>query len=202
VRYDAERTTGPVASSADDARKLLCGKQLRRWHLDELGVAKGSAPKDFRRPEPLETTDRRGQRVTDRLRHNDLRSPPIGYGKPGARTSTVELPRLSASPWSTTPPSSSCWRPGPWRCSAAAEAEPYPLARDRPAHPVRYRGMVRPLPHPGPPGRLRLARSGSRPGTWPPNRPRCRSAHRRNHVVAHRECRLHQCAARNRATRR
>jgi lipopolysaccharide/colanic/teichoic acid biosynthesis glycosyltransferase len=36
MRYDAERTTGPVASSVDDPRKLRCGKRLRRWHLDEL----------------------------------------------------------------------------------------------------------------------------------------------------------------------
>ena len=36
MRYGAERTTGPVASSANDPRKLRCGKQLRRWHLDEL----------------------------------------------------------------------------------------------------------------------------------------------------------------------
>jgi lipopolysaccharide/colanic/teichoic acid biosynthesis glycosyltransferase len=36
MRVDAERTTGPVASSAGDPRKLRCGKWLRRWHLDEL----------------------------------------------------------------------------------------------------------------------------------------------------------------------
>jgi lipopolysaccharide/colanic/teichoic acid biosynthesis glycosyltransferase len=36
MKVDAERTTGPVASSADDPRKLRCGKWLRRWHLDEL----------------------------------------------------------------------------------------------------------------------------------------------------------------------
>jgi lipopolysaccharide/colanic/teichoic acid biosynthesis glycosyltransferase len=36
MRYNAERVTGPVASCADDPRKLRCGKRLRRWHLDEL----------------------------------------------------------------------------------------------------------------------------------------------------------------------
>jgi lipopolysaccharide/colanic/teichoic acid biosynthesis glycosyltransferase len=36
MRYDAERTTGPIASYADDPRTLRCGKQLRRWHLDQL----------------------------------------------------------------------------------------------------------------------------------------------------------------------
>lgn len=36
MRVDAERWTGPVASSANDPRKLRCGKWLRRWHLDEL----------------------------------------------------------------------------------------------------------------------------------------------------------------------
>jgi len=36
MQVDAERTTGPIASSADDPRKLRCGKWLRRYHLDEL----------------------------------------------------------------------------------------------------------------------------------------------------------------------
>jgi lipopolysaccharide/colanic/teichoic acid biosynthesis glycosyltransferase len=36
MEVDAERTTGPVASSPDDPRKLRCGRWLRRWHLDEL----------------------------------------------------------------------------------------------------------------------------------------------------------------------
>lgn len=36
MRYDAERTTGPIASYADDPRTLRCGRQLRRWHLDQL----------------------------------------------------------------------------------------------------------------------------------------------------------------------
>ena len=36
MRYDAERTTGPIASSAGDQRQLRCGRLLRRWHLDEL----------------------------------------------------------------------------------------------------------------------------------------------------------------------
>jgi lipopolysaccharide/colanic/teichoic acid biosynthesis glycosyltransferase len=36
MKVDAERATGPIASSVDDPRKLRCGKWLRRWHLDEL----------------------------------------------------------------------------------------------------------------------------------------------------------------------
>jgi lipopolysaccharide/colanic/teichoic acid biosynthesis glycosyltransferase len=36
MRYDAERTTGPIASYPDDPRTLRCGRQLRRWHLDQL----------------------------------------------------------------------------------------------------------------------------------------------------------------------
>jgi lipopolysaccharide/colanic/teichoic acid biosynthesis glycosyltransferase len=36
MKVDAERTTGPIASSPGDPRKLRCGKLLRRWHLDEL----------------------------------------------------------------------------------------------------------------------------------------------------------------------
>ena len=36
MRCDAERTTGPIASYANDPRKLRCGKHFRRWHLDEL----------------------------------------------------------------------------------------------------------------------------------------------------------------------
>lgn len=36
MRYDAERTTGPIASYANDLRVLRCGRWLRRWHLDEL----------------------------------------------------------------------------------------------------------------------------------------------------------------------
>ena len=36
MRCDAERLTGPIASYANDPRKLRCGTQLRRWHLDEL----------------------------------------------------------------------------------------------------------------------------------------------------------------------
>jgi lipopolysaccharide/colanic/teichoic acid biosynthesis glycosyltransferase len=36
MRVDAERMTGPIASSAHDPRKLRCGTWLRRWHLDEL----------------------------------------------------------------------------------------------------------------------------------------------------------------------
>jgi lipopolysaccharide/colanic/teichoic acid biosynthesis glycosyltransferase len=36
MRVDAERMTGPIASYANDPRKLRSGKWLRRWHLDEL----------------------------------------------------------------------------------------------------------------------------------------------------------------------
>jgi lipopolysaccharide/colanic/teichoic acid biosynthesis glycosyltransferase len=36
MRYDAERTTGPIASCVNDPRALRCGRWLRRWHLDEL----------------------------------------------------------------------------------------------------------------------------------------------------------------------
>jgi lipopolysaccharide/colanic/teichoic acid biosynthesis glycosyltransferase len=57
MRYDAERTTGPVASWADDPRTLMCGKWLRRWHLDELpelvGVLAGTM--SMVGPRPLRT---------------------------------------------------------------------------------------------------------------------------------------------------
>jgi lipopolysaccharide/colanic/teichoic acid biosynthesis glycosyltransferase len=36
MKYEAERLTGPVASSANDARALRCGRWLRRWQFDEL----------------------------------------------------------------------------------------------------------------------------------------------------------------------
>ena len=36
MMYEAERLTGPVASSANDPRTLRCGRWLRRWHFDEL----------------------------------------------------------------------------------------------------------------------------------------------------------------------
>lgn len=36
MKYEAERLTGPVASSANDPRTLKCGRWLRRWHFDEL----------------------------------------------------------------------------------------------------------------------------------------------------------------------
>lgn len=36
MRHDAERLTGPVASSPDDPRILGCGRWMRRWHVDEL----------------------------------------------------------------------------------------------------------------------------------------------------------------------
>nr|WP_240940151.1 sugar transferase [Planosporangium flavigriseum] len=36
MKYGAERSTGPVASPANDPRTLTVGRFLRRWHLDEL----------------------------------------------------------------------------------------------------------------------------------------------------------------------
>jgi lipopolysaccharide/colanic/teichoic acid biosynthesis glycosyltransferase len=36
MKYEAERSTGPVASLAGDPRTLRCGKWIRRWHCDEL----------------------------------------------------------------------------------------------------------------------------------------------------------------------
>jgi hypothetical protein len=45
-----DRVLAPVP--ALHARKLRCGKQLRRWHLDELGARTAPRPRAFR-PEPL-----------------------------------------------------------------------------------------------------------------------------------------------------
>ncbi|HEX6499753.1 MAG TPA: sugar transferase [Micromonosporaceae bacterium] len=36
MRYAAERHTGPVVATSADPRTLRVGRQLRRWHLDEL----------------------------------------------------------------------------------------------------------------------------------------------------------------------
>jgi exopolysaccharide biosynthesis polyprenyl glycosylphosphotransferase len=74
MRVDAERTTGPVWTAAQDARRTIIGRLLRRFSLDELpqlwNVIKGDMSLVGPRPERPVFVDEFGDRLpTYRDRH-------------------------------------------------------------------------------------------------------------------------------------